>query len=234
MNTPLSPLHTARALAVVLMVLVLGGCGGPGASSSSTASGDGRVQGASPAAGGSPTPGPAAPSPVPSPPAPGTAVRTRAAELPRATVVPAPERLTIRSVGLDLPVRAVGVAADGQMELPVNPSVVGWYRFGPAPAEREGSVVLGGHVDSKEYGVGPLVRLRKLRPGALIDVRATDGSTVQYRVEGVRDVEKQELAVGELFGRTGPRRLHLVTCGGPYDPDGGGYRDNLVVTATTP
>lgn len=223
--------HSARlvrGVTVVLAVLLLGGCAGSGAPSSSTASGGGRVESVGPATGGSPTPGAATPSPVPS----AVPVRTRAAELPSATVVPAPDRVTIASIGLDLPVRAVGVAADGQMELPVNPSVVGWYKFGPAPADSEGSVVLGGHLDSREYGVGPLVRLRKLRPGAVIEVRTADGAKARYTVEGVRDVAKQKLAVGELFARTGARRLHLVTCGGPYDANGGGYRDNLVVTAT--
>jgi hypothetical protein len=214
-----------RGSTAVLAVMLLGGCAGSGAPSSSTASGGGRVESVSPATGGSPTPGAATPSLVPS-------VRTRPAELPSATVVPAPDRVTIASVGLDLPVRPVGVAADGQMELPADPAVVGWYRFGPAPGDREGSVVLGGHLDSRQYGVGPLVRLRKLRPGAVIEVRSADGAKVRYRVEGVRDVDKQKLAVGELFARTGARRLHLVTCGGPYDANGGGYRDNLVVTAS--
>lgn len=220
--------HSARLVrgaTVVLAVLLLGGCAGSGAPSSSTASGDGRVESVSSATGGSPTPGAATPSPAPP-------VRTRAAELPSAAVVPAPVRVTIASIGLALPVRAVGVAADGQMELPANPAVVGWYRFGPAPGDREGSVVLGGHLDSREYGVGPLVQLRKLRPGAVIEIAAADGAKVRYRVEGVRDVDKQKLAIGELFARTGPRRLHLVTCGGPYDANGGGYRDNLVVTAS--
>ncbi|WP_432938031.1 class F sortase [Kribbella sp. CA-253562] len=226
MTAPYASLHAARSLVVVVMVLLLGGCGDSGASSSSTAPEGGRVESAGPAIGGSPTPGRSAPPPVPSAP-----VRTRVAELPKATSGPAPDRVTIPSIGLELPVRAVGVAADGQMELPVNPAVVGWYRFGPVPADQQGAVVLGGHLDSREYGVGPLVRLRKLRVGALIEVRTTDGGTARYQVEGVRDVDKQKLAVGELFARTGARRLHLVTCGGPYDPNGGGYRDNLVVTA---
>jgi hypothetical protein len=226
-TAPFTSPHAARSLVVVVMVLLLGGCGDSGATSSSSAAPEGgRVESVGPATGGSPTPGRSAPPPVPSAP-----VRTRAAELPKATSTAAPDRVTISSIGLDLPVRAVGVAADGQMELPVNPAVVGWYRFGPVPADREGAVVLGGHLDSREYGVGPLVRLRKLRAGALIEIRTTDGGTARYQVEGVRDVDKQKLAVGELFARTGARRLHLVTCGGPYDPNGGGYRDNLVVTA---
>ena len=35
----------------------------------------------------------------------------------------------------------------------------------------------------------------------------------------------------ELFARTGPERLWIITCGGEYLPDEGGYQQNLVVTA---
>ena len=34
-----------------------------------------------------------------------------------------------------------------------------------------------------------------------------------------------------LFARTGPGRLQIVTCGGSYLPDKGGYQENIVVTA---
>ncbi|MEU8222018.1 class F sortase [Kribbella sp. NPDC048915] len=143
----------------------------------------------------------------------------------------APTRLMVQSVGIDIPIRAVGVAADGQMELPPNPAVIGWYRFGPAPANPEGSVVLGGHLDSKEYGVGPLVRLRKLRAGQLVRITSYGGRTTTYRVDSVREVDKHRLALADVFDRSGTPRLRIVTCGGPYDPDNGGYQQNLVVGA---
>jgi hypothetical protein len=34
-----------------------------------------------------------------------------------------------------------------------------------------------------------------------------------------------------IYSRTGPRRLVLVTCGGPFNQNIGHYRDNIVVTA---
>jgi hypothetical protein len=34
-----------------------------------------------------------------------------------------------------------------------------------------------------------------------------------------------------IFSRRGRPRLVLVTCGGPFDPSIGRYRDNVVVTA---
>jgi hypothetical protein len=161
-----------------------------------------------------------------------TTVRTRDAAVPTVVAAPVPVRLVVESVGVDVPVRAVGVAADGQMELPPDPATIGWYRFGPGPADGRGSVVLGGHLDSKQYGVGPLVRLRKLRTGQLVRISSYDGSTTMYRVDGVREIPKRRLALEDLFDRSGVPRLRIVTCGGRYEPDNGGYQQNLVVSAT--
>ncbi|MFI6676222.1 class F sortase [Kribbella sp. NPDC050469] len=166
------------------------------------------------------------------------AVRTHDAAVPSTVAVPStaavsvPTRLVVPAAGIDVPVRAVGVAADGQMELPPDPATIGWYRFGPGPGDGRGSMVLGGHLDSKEYGVGPLVRLRKVRPGQLIRISSYGGRTTTYRIDSIREITKRRLPLADLFDRTGPHRLQVVTCGGDYDPDNGGYQQNLVVSAT--
>jgi hypothetical protein len=49
-------------------------------------------------------------------------------------------------------------------------------------------------------------------------------------VVGVERFDRQGLPE-ELFSRQGPERLRVITCGGEYDPDAGGYQQNLVVTA---
>jgi hypothetical protein len=147
---------------------------------------------------------------------------------------PSPTRLVVPAAGLDVAVKPVGVAPDGQMQLPPDPSVIGWYRFGPAPGDAQGAVVLGGHLDSKQYGAGPLVGLRRLHGGDRIAVRSSDGkttTTTQYRVTKVQDIAKKTLPIDQIFDRDGPSVLRIITCGGPYDPDRG-YQDNLVVTAT--
>jgi hypothetical protein len=129
-----------------------------------------------------------------------------------------------------MPVRAVGVSPDGQMRLPPDPSVLGWYRFGPAPGSTSGgSVVLAGHLDSKRYGVGPLVRLRDAAAGQRIEVLSADGRARTYRVERVDRFDRQQLPAA-VFARQGPERLRLITCGGDYHPVRG-YEQNLVVTA---
>ncbi|MEV0288555.1 MULTISPECIES: class F sortase [unclassified Kribbella] len=210
----------AAALVVAALTLVLlPGCSPPG--STVTASKD------------SSRPSSPSPSSTVTTAGSGSSVRTRSATLPTAEPSPsAPSRVVIEAAALDISVRPVGVAKDGQMELPPDPRVIGWYRFGPGPTDDQGTVVLGGHLDSKEYGVGPLVRLRRLDRGDLITVRSGDGSTVRYRVRQVDDIAKKKLPVDQLFAREGPPVLKIVTCGGPYDRNDGGYRDNLVVTAT--
>ncbi len=153
---------------------------------------------------------------------------------PAATAGPVavrPVELVAAAVRIRMTVLPTGVAADGQMALPPDPRTIGWYRFGPAPSDARGSVVLGGHLDSREYGVGPLVRLRTLRPGDELAVRLADDRAVRYRTVRVESVAKQSLALAQVFDRTGPAMLRVVTCGGEYDRDRGGYQDNVVVTA---
>lgn len=140
-----------------------------------------------------------------------------------------PSRLRVSEIGLDAAVRPVGVAADRQMRLPDDPRILGWYRFGPAPGGT-GSVVLAGHVDSRRFGVGPLAELPSIEVGDRIEVVTGSGGVRAYRVDSIERFDKQALPAA-VFARTGPERLRLVTCTGPYLPDAGGYRDNLVVTA---
>ncbi|MGB7979342.1 MAG: class F sortase [Candidatus Nanopelagicales bacterium] len=174
-------------------------------------------------------------SPVPARPAP-----PGAPEIPRvdATEIQAPEQvdpptwLTIPSVDVAMPIVPTGVLSDGQMELPDNPDRIGWYRFGPTIGADRGSVVLGGHVDSVKYGTGPLARLSSLTPGARIGVTDGEGDLLTYRVTDVERISKSALPTDTLFAPDSKPRLVVITCGGRYLPEAGGYEDNIVVIAT--
>lgn len=190
-----------------------------------------------------PTPTPT-PSPTPSP----SAIRSRAAMAdPSFTPTPTqsapakkpkpgakpiaenqPTALLLGSI--NVPVIDVGVAKDGQMELPKSPSEIGWYRFGPVPGATEGSAVLAGHVDSKEEGAGPLKNLKKVRSGTEFTVETSSGPR-QFRVEKTETIKRQTVALEEVFTRTGKPRLRILTCGGAYLPNNGGYQENVIVTA---
>lgn len=125
----------------------------------------------------------------------------------------------------------VGVDRRGDMVIPDDPRVAGWYRFGATPGSAAGATVLAAHVDDSEYGSGPLAKLGSLRRGDPVTVTA--GRVVhRYRVATVLRLDKGELDTGDLFDRQGPSRLHLVTCGGEFDRATGHYKDNIVVVAT--
>lgn len=158
-------------------------------------------------------------------------VRRAPATLPPIRAVDPPVHVAVVEVGIDAEVVPVGVAADGQMELPADPDVVGWYRHGSAPGGDSGSVVLAGHVDSRRYGVGQLARLREIEVGDGVDVRTAGGVDARYRVVDVESVPKARLPVADLFRRDGEERLVLVTCGGEFDRSRGTYEENIVVTA---
>ena len=178
-----------------------------------------------------------APAPAPTPsavprdvPARSWAARSAAPRKPVRRV--APERVVAKAVGLDLDVVPKGVAKNGQMDLPDKPSQLGWYRFGASPGDRRGAVVVAGHVDSDRYGAGPLARVAGLQRGDRIELRDGFGGTTTYEVKKVQRIRKDDFSPDDVFDRSGPAVLRLITCGGAYDPENGGYQDNLVVTAT--
>lgn len=165
------------------------------------------------------------------PPTASGAVRSRPAIPPPGPVAGSePTTVTIPRLGVRMPVRPQGVDGEGLMALPDTAFAVGWYRFGSRPSDRVGATVLAGHVDTEDEGVGPLARLGELRPGDRIEVRTGRGR-VPYAVTSVDRVAKSVLDLPAVFSRTGRPRLHLVTCGGAYLPDQGGYQDNVVVSA---
>jgi sortase (surface protein transpeptidase) len=168
---------------------------------------------------------PTTPTPTPSP---------HVAARPAVPAAPAqgaaPVRLAVPARGVDTVVDPVGVEADGQMALPADVDRVGWYRFGPAPGDT-GSAVLAGHVDDAEQGLGALAPIRDAAVGDDVVVTDATGTETRWRVVSRELLQKQALPLDRLFAREGPPRLTLITCGGPFLPELGSYRDNVVVVA---
>lgn len=141
-----------------------------------------------------------------------------------------PRLLRVPAIDLILPVQAEGVDPTGLMSLPDTVGAAGWYRHGPRPGSARGSTVIAGHVDTEEEGIGPMAGLEALVAGDQVVVESTRGRTT-YDVISVATIAQQDLDLERLFARTGPPRLRLVTCGGAYLPDQGGYQSNVVVVA---
>lgn len=139
-----------------------------------------------------------------------------------------PHRLAIRTIGVDAPVVPVAIGA-GELGVPEDGQLLGWWRDGAAPAAAVGTVVLAGHVDTKANGPGALYRLETLVPGDEISVGATSGPA-SYRVVARHAYRKGRLPA-DIFSADGPARLVLITCGGAFDHSTRTYAYNVVVYA---
>jgi len=66
--------------------------------------------------------------------------------------------------------------------------------------------------------------------GAVAEVGFDDGTSQRYRITSVVDYVKEELP-DELFARSGPPQLALITCGGAFNPQLRSYESNTVAIA---
>ena len=133
--------------------------------------------------------------------------------------------------GVSMAVDEVATGKDGVLDLPSDIYRAGWWDGGSRLGDPYGVIVLAAHVDSVTKGVGPFAELLGTRPGQRIRVAGT-GLAQTFRIASVHLEPRASLSEDTaLFSVHGPLRLVLITCGGPFDAGGGGYRDNLVVLA---
>lgn len=137
-----------------------------------------------------------------------------------------PTRVVITSIQVDARVVAVAVH-DHALDVPNDPQVLGWWSHGARAGARTGSVVVVGHVDSRQSGPGALFHLESVPMGAHATVETPRGR-VSYKIVGRRVYQKQALP-SSVFATHGAPRLVLITCGGPFDRATGHYADNVVV-----
>ncbi|MEC3954633.1 class F sortase [Nocardia sp. CDC153] len=159
---------------------------------------------------------------------------TTSAAVPSATVKTAasisrstPTSFAIPSINTSGSLIAVGLNADGSVQVPADYKQAGWYQQGPAPGE-QGSAVILGHVDSYK-GEGIFFSLKKTKPGDMIDVTRADGKVAHFKVTDVRMYLKSQFPDQLVFGPRGGATLQVVTCGGNFDQSAKSYESNVVV-----
>ncbi|MGD9485393.1 class F sortase [Streptomyces sp. TRM70308] len=133
--------------------------------------------------------------------------------------------------GLDAAVVPVAARPDGALNLPKDLRTGGWWALGTPVGAAAGTVLIAGHVDTRKHGLGPFAALHEIPVGARVAVTGADTKVRFYRVTARRTYPQQKLPAN-LFVRTGPHRLALITCAGPYNRASGGYERNLVLYAT--
>ena len=151
--------------------------------------------------------------------------------------------LVIPAVGVRAPVVATG-AVNGSMTIPADIHTVGWYDGTESNRERAttsahtpwpgqpGVSLLAGHVDWAGKGLGALYYIGHLVAGDPVEVIGSNRETTYWRVSRPPIVIAKSDLPADVFVNSGPPKLALVTCGGPFDAATGHYLDNVIVWAT--
>ncbi|MEO3808906.1 class F sortase [Sphaerisporangium sp. B11E5] len=155
--------------------------------------------------------------------------RSSTPEEPKRASAATPQRLEIPSLNLKAPLMKLGMAGNGEVELPPyeKPTTAGWFDQSEVPGDPGPSVIIG-HVDTK---TAPAVfyRLRQVKKGAAIRVLRSDGRTAHYKVDSVEQIPKDDFPTDRVYMADG---LRLVTCGGAFDRTTHEYLDNVIVYAS--
>ena len=142
----------------------------------------------------------------------------------------APAQVRLPS-GTTVAVVAVSTRGNGLLDVPGDIRTAGWWRGGARLGDPFGSTLIAAHIDSTTQGLGPYAELLRVRQGERIVVTSKHLEQ-RFAVASLRLVPRASLAgATDLFAPSGPRRLTMVTCAGPYDAARGGYQNLAVVTA---
>ncbi|MGW7264504.1 class F sortase [Streptomyces sp. NPDC054842] len=149
---------------------------------------------------------------------------------PAGARVPSPPRKVRGPGGFRASVVPVAATADGEVAVPKDARSSGWWALGSPAGASRGTVLIAGHVDTRA-GLGAFAAIHDLPLGAKVRVIAADGHSYAYVVAARRTYPQRNLP-RDLFTRRGAPRLALLTCGGTFERETGGYDSNLVVYAT--
>jgi len=171
----------------------------------------------------------ATPTPTPTPSVSASPSPTPSETGPQ--LVAAPSRVRIPAIDVSTKIFPVALDKNNAIEIPEDIRYVGWYELGVPPGVDRGSAVLVAHRDGVAQGHGVFYDLGNLTPGDKVYVKTTAGEDLPYKVVSREFIKKKSLPYEELFAVDGDPRLTLISCGGYYDRNNGGYQDNVVVTA---
>ncbi|MEV0637000.1 class F sortase [Streptomyces sp. NPDC050619] len=144
-----------------------------------------------------------------------------------------PQRLEIPGLGVQAPVMARGLDAQGAIQPPPfgRASAVGWYAAGATPGAA-GAALMVGHVDT-ETRPAVFYKISALKPGETVRVIRADGKVAEFTVDDVQVVTRDRFDAHQAYGprESGRAELRLITCGGTFDRASRSYTANVIVSA---
>lgn len=139
-----------------------------------------------------------------------------------------PARLMIPQLTINASVEHVGLAANGEMGVPIDPYNVAWYKSGPSPG-KIGSSVIGGHFGMANGKPAVFDDLHKLRRGDRLYVQDEKGTTTTFTVRKLQTFSHDDNAEAVFVSNDGKAHLNLITCAGTWNKATLNYSNRTVV-----
>lgn len=139
-----------------------------------------------------------------------------------------PDRIEIPAIDVDATVQPKGELENGEMEVPADDHITGWYEPGYEPGSA-GSSVIAGHVDSKR-GAAVFFYLTDLEEGDEVYVTDKAGKKLTFVVKEIHAYPAEDAPIRQIFGASDKAVLNLITCTGTFDHERQTHPDRLVVT----
>ncbi|NWF30009.1 class F sortase [Streptomyces sp. PKU-EA00015] len=141
-----------------------------------------------------------------------------------------PLRLRIPEIDVDAPVRGLGLARGGSLEVPpaADRNLAGWYEDGTAPGAK-GTAIVAGHVDNAD-GPSVFYDLGALKKGHRIEITREDGRTAVFTIDAIEVYEAHAFPDEKVYGPSDRAELRVITCGGGFS-EKTGYQGNVVAYA---
>jgi sortase (surface protein transpeptidase) len=140
-----------------------------------------------------------------------------------------PLYVNIPAIGVGSELIELGIATDGELEVPTDFNQAGWFSGGAVPGE-PGPAVIAGHLDSV---LGPAIfwKLSLLKPGDIVKILRRDSKVLTFSVTWIDRVRKDYFPSDQVYGPTPNSELRLITCGGTFNKSVRSYNDNTIVYA---
>ena len=167
-------------------------------------------------------------------------------ELGISTIGTSGSSLVIPSLGIDaplVPTGATGAVGTASLTIPDDVHAVAWWdgsvrnrgrtvhEDAPEPGQ-PGVALIAGHIDSSTAGPGALYALKNMTVGSTVEIVDSDHHVSTWTVSAPPETALKTELPSSLWVTTGPPRLALVTCGGPFDSATGHYLGNVIVWTT--
>lgn len=142
-----------------------------------------------------------------------------------------PMEIRIPSAQTEGFIQKVGKDQNGQIAVPNNIHIAGWFIDSARPGQ-QGLSIIDGHVDGRSEQGGVFKHIGRLNTDDTFQVELGSGTVLDYKVHTVTSVETDK-AASQLFSQMPGvvSQLNLITCGGNYDRELRDYDQRIIVVA---